>query len=341
MSSHKPPVRNSLPATHAASTASAPKPKPNASRAPAKHTTTTTTSQGPNQHSSSSDPRHLAIALHHAHRIQHQKDTEALILDRILDLITLPSSPTADPANPSATDAHALKSALIPFQPSDYDNLIQERNIEGHCGYPLCPRPHRSENAGPNGSYRITWGAKGSGPGGRGRSMNIVPRESLEKWCSDECAERALYIRVQLAAEPVWERRAADVAGGQEILLLEEGRAAREGRADGKGKARCTGEQPSVRNVTGQMENLSMDVDSAGREPGDVAGEMARLSVRDGDRARALAMERGDAVEGTWGDGRVGVRVRENDLGAAAAVAPRMRPGDERGGSIEGYVPAP
>ena len=340
MSSHKPPVRNSLPATHAASTASAPKPKSNTSRAPAKPTTTTISQQP----SSSSDPRHLAIALHHAHRIQSQKDTEALILDRILDLITLPSSPTADPANPSAADAHALKSALIPFQPSDYDNLIQERNIEGHCGYPLCPRPHRSETAssnGANGSYRITWGAKGSGPGGRGRSMNIVPRESLEKWCSDECGERALYIRVQLAAEPVWERRAADVASGQEILLLEEGRAAQEGRAGGKGKARSTGDHPSVRNVTGQLESLSMDVDSAGCEPGDVAGDMARLSVRDEGRARALAMERGDSVEGTWGDGRVGVCVRENDLGGAAAVAPRMGPGDDRGGSIEGYVPAP
>ncbi|PLB34991.1 Rtr1/RPAP2 family protein phosphatase [Aspergillus candidus] len=341
MSSHKPTVRNSLPATHAASTASAPKPKPtnNASRAPAKPST----SQGPNQ--TSSDPRHLAIALHHAHRIQSQKDTEALILDHILDLITLPSSPTADPAAPSPTDAHALKSALVPFQPSDYDNLIQERNIEGHCGYPLCPRPHRTENAsstGANGSYRITWGAKGSGPGGRGRSMNIVPRESLEKWCSDDCAERALYIRVQLAAEPVWERRAADVAGGQEILLLEEGRAAQSGQVNGKGKGRSTDNPPSVRNVTGQLENLSMDVDSVGREPADVAGDMARLSVRDeGRAARALAMERGDSVEGTWGDGRVGVCVRENDLGGAAAVAPRMGPGDDRGGSIEGYVPAP
>lgn len=131
-----------------------------------------------------SDPRHMAIALHHAHRIQSQKDTEALILDRILLLATFPpSSSSADPAAPSPDDARAFKSALIPFQPVDYDNLIQERNIEGLCGYGLCPREHRKEDAGAGGGFRIRYGSKGSGPGGRGREMNIVPREKLEMWC--------------------------------------------------------------------------------------------------------------------------------------------------------------
>ncbi|KAL4910441.1 hypothetical protein BDW74DRAFT_145061 [Aspergillus multicolor] len=320
MSSDKPILKTSIPSMHAASArqsnTSPPKSRPSsARRSPLK----------PKQKPSKpeTDPRHLAIALHHAHRIQAQKNAQDVILDRILELLTIPSSPSADPAAPSAEDAHKFKAALVPFQPADYDNMIQERNIEGLCGYGLCPHEHRKENS--RGAFRITWGARGSGPRGRGREMNIVPKELYEMWCSDECAERAMYVRVQLAAEPVWERRADDLRG-KELLLLEEGRS-------GKRKS-AVRDSTSVRDVLGQLDNLHMDTTP---EPSAVADEISKLSVRDDTRSRELAMERGDQNPALQG-GRVNVNILEKtDVGQP--IAPEMRPGDEKGGSIEGYMP--
>ncbi|KAL2834315.1 Rtr1/RPAP2 family-domain-containing protein [Aspergillus cavernicola] len=321
MPSDYPVLKTSLPSFHAASSrqsaSSPPKQRPsNARRSPLK----------PKQKSSKpdTDPRHLAIALHHAHQIQAQKNAQDLILDRILELIALPSMSSADPAAPSAEDAHKFKAALVLFQPTDYDNLIEERNIEGLCGYGLCPREHRNDNG--RGTFRITWGAKGSGPGGRGREMNIVPREKFEMWCSDECAERAMYIRVQLAAEPVWERR-GDEQRGKELLLLEEGRAA-------KGKGRMKN-PASVREVLGQLDNLHMDTTP---EPSAVADDISRLSVRDDARTWELAMERGDQNP-AFQNGRVNVQIQEHTNFGTAVTAPEMRPEDAKGGSIEGYIP--
>lgn len=273
------------------------------------------------------EPRHLAIALHHANQIQAQKHTEALILDRILELVSFPSSQTADPAAPSSDDAAAFKAALLPFQPSDYDNLIQERNIEGLCGYTLCPREHRKED--PRASYRIVWGPKGSGPGGRGREMNIVPKEKLEMWCSEECAERAMYIRVQLAEDPVWERRADDTRA-QEILLLEEARAAKEG----KGKGRCS---TTVGQLATDLDNMHMDqpVESL-----DIADGVGKLDIRDDRvRASALALERGDSSPASRA-GRVDVTIQEKEHVSHDSIkSPELGEGDHQGGSIEGYVP--
>lgn len=306
---NQPPLRTSLPTTHAAASDS--------SRRQQK--------KPQDQSNSGVDPRHMAIALHHAHRIQAQKDTESLILDRILDLVAFPHSPTADPSSPSPEDARLFKNALFPFQPTDYDNLIQERNIEGLCGYGLCPREHRREEGG--GMFRIRYGAKGSGPGGRGREMNIVPKEKLEMWCSDECAERAMYIRVQLVQEPVWERRGDDTRN-KDLVLLEEGR-----EQQGRG-LKSGGNTATVGQVAGQLENMHMH----GPEARDMAAQMQELSLR----SQELALERGDSSTGAFQQGgRVGVQIMENENISHAVAPPQMRPEDIQGGSIEGYFPKP
>ncbi|KAF9885678.1 hypothetical protein FE257_012660 [Aspergillus nanangensis] len=322
------PLKTSLPSAHAVSSVTARPRQSNSNTAP--HGPQLSHQQEAQyQNKPGADPRHLAIALHHARQIQSQKDTESLILDHILTLAMFPPSPDADPANPSPEDALTFKSALASFQPADYDNLIQERNIEGLCGYALCPREHLKEDAG--GTYRITWGSKGSGPGGRGREMNIVPREKLEMWCSDDCAERAMYIRVQLAQEPVWERRANDLRG-KHVLLLEEARAM-EPAGKGKGKMSAT-----VGEVTGQLDQLHL-YPGQGPSDMDMTDDMSRLSVRD-DAARSyeLAMERGDSNPALH-TGRVDIQIRENENLRQSIRAPQMRPGDDKGGSIEGYMP--
>jgi hypothetical protein len=263
------------------------------------------------------NPRHLAIALQHANQIQAQKDAQALILDRILELVEFPSSESADPAQPSTTDAAALKAALVPFQPADYDNLILERNIEGRCGYALCPREHRKED--PNAKFRILWGPKGSGDNGRGREMKVVPREKLEMWCSDKCAERAMYLRVQLAEEPVWERRAVD-SRTRSLELLDEARQAK------KMEFKKDGERED-RTLTEKMKNLKMADESS--------------SAATTENAKQLALERGDTGPTFRKQGRVDVNVREKDVdfNGDMPAAPIARPGDSTGGSIEGYVP--
>jgi hypothetical protein len=280
------------------------------------------------------DPRHLAIALHHAHQIQAQKDAEALILNRILDLVALPSSPSADPAAPSAADADALKSALLLFQPSDYDNLVLERNIEGLCGYALCPREHRKED--PKAKFRILWGPKGSGHGGRGREMKVVPRDKLEMWCSDECAERAMYVRVQLAEEPVWERRVEDGAAKQ-ILLLEEASTRKREKSNGRNKE--TLREASGSNMPPSADDVMVD-------------GLKKLSVnyrphRSSQGSKELALERGDSNAAFRQRGRVDVQIMEKGSTGSASdgdragipAAPVLRPESQTGGSIEGYIP--
>ena len=142
----------------------------------------------PSEHDGKSkEARNREIALQRATLIQEQKDIEAQIFESLLQLIDLPSNADADPASPSATDVASLKSNLEFFQQSDFDELIEERRANGKCGCVLCPKPHRKEAA--TGKFRII-------------GEQIVPRESLESWCSDACRKRAMYLKVQISDEP-------------------------------------------------------------------------------------------------------------------------------------------
>ncbi|KAL5115192.1 hypothetical protein ACEQ8H_006946 [Pleosporales sp. CAS-2024a] len=139
--------------------------------------------------------RHLHVALHHAHLLDARKRVEAAVLDAVMALMAYPTAADADPRQPSATDAHYFRHALQPFQPADYDSLIEERNIDGRCGYALCPRPPRTAPSTARKQFVDT-----------ARGVEIVDRRTLEVWCSDDCARRALYVKVQLSEEPAWMR---------------------------------------------------------------------------------------------------------------------------------------
>lgn len=339
-------LKNSIPSTHASSLTSTTSPPPtppsnstsNSQRPKARSKTDTNPSK------SAPDPRHLAIALHHANQIQARKDAEALILDHILDLISLPSNTDADPATPSLSDATHLKTSLIPFQPADYDNLILERNIEGRCGYALCPREHRKED--PKAKFRILWGPKGSGANGRGREMKVVPREKLEMWCSDECAERAMYVRVQLMEKPVWERRGGDAnLTAESILLLEE---AREQKTQGSSNER---ELKAPERTPDSQIGIEEVVEDGCTDPAsiDMVEKLDRLAVTDQhfplpppkNKTRDLALERGDYNPAFRDAGRVDVQIMEkNAIVSGTSIPPPVQgAADWQGGSIEGYVP--
>lgn len=139
--------------------------------------------------------RHLDVALHHANILEQRKAVEAQVLDSIMTLMEFPSSPDADAKRPSAADARLFEEAITAFQPADYDALIEERNIADKCGYALCPKPKAKARSTAKKQFVDT-----------DKGVEIVDRKVLEVWCSDDCAKRALYVKVQLNEEPAWLR---------------------------------------------------------------------------------------------------------------------------------------
>lgn len=155
---------------------------------------TTVSTNGPPA-SKPTNPRHLQVALHHANIIEERKKVEARVLESIITLMDYPSSPNADAKRPTASDAQHFRDAMVPFQPSDYDALIEERNIADRCGYALCPKPKKKARSTARKQFIDT-----------ANGVEIVDRKLLEVWCSDDCAKRALYVKVQLNEEPAWAR---------------------------------------------------------------------------------------------------------------------------------------
>lgn len=218
--------------------------------------------------SSSKAARDREVALYHANLIQSRKDIELAILLSTETLIDYPlSGAPFEASNPSPADARAFKDHLRPFQPSDYDALILERNIVDHCGYALCPNTRLKQGGG--GKYRIV------GKYGKAKDFRIVDKEELEKWCSEVCAKRALYVRVQLSESPAWERAGSY---GADIDLLDEPKSEEDRVVDG-------------------IEKL------------DLVGADAQDRKQD---AAHLAQERGDKGYAAK-DGLVDIKIQENE----------------------------
>ncbi|KAL8927469.1 MAG: hypothetical protein Q9208_002274 [Pyrenodesmia sp. 3 TL-2023] len=202
----------------------------------------------------SQEERNRQVALHHAHLLQYRKDTETRNLDSTETLLEFPSSPSASPLVPSSADLQIVKDALKTFQPSDFDALVEERNIDSRCGYMLCPRRNRSQDS--CGKYRIVTGRKDI-------DFKVVKPKELARWCSDECGRMALYLRVQLSVEPAWTREWKDEKS-LELYTEKEERKARE-RPD---------EQP----------NLSILVTGPDSRGEDMQARMRDLAVERGDK---------------------------------------------------------
>lgn len=142
------------------------------------------------------DPREVAI--HHARILQQRKDLELEILDSVEALSWLPLERGAQycASNPAPSDIFEFKKRVRHFQPSDYDDLIEERSANALCGYTLCPNPKPQPTRG--GQWKLA---------NVGTSdFAIVDRKESERWCSDLCKRRALYVKVQLSETAAWER---------------------------------------------------------------------------------------------------------------------------------------
>ena len=154
--------------------------------------------------------RNRSLAIHHATILEQKKQIAAIVLRSIEELIEFPLR-SKDVEHPHPTDAQQVKSHLSLFQPSDFDSAVQERNIEDKCGYVLCPKPRWKQNT--KAKFRIV----------PGRNVRVVEKGELEKWCSDECGKRALYLRIQLGDTPLGERASKDDGGLKLYREAEEG----------------------------------------------------------------------------------------------------------------------
>ena len=267
--------------------------------------------------------------------LQKLRDTELkppvpLETFELLSQFPRPSSPPPTASSPSPADASLFLSLLSTFQPSEYLDLIEERNCLNKCGYTLCPRVRRNLQ----GEFKLhtsrAIGGRGKGGGGVART------EDLNKWCSDECALRALYLKVQLD-NPSYERR-----DGKMVVKLElweekgTGRGAEEGTGKGKAVLQDT-------TTTGSSKTTAASNPGSEQDRADLAQAMAqleldktkRLAKRDASAA-ALAAERGDAATGLFtGQSRVEVTIREKSTSDTAVQPPNPEDGGHL--KVEGY----
>ncbi|KAI0458742.1 Rtr1/RPAP2 family-domain-containing protein [Xylaria acuta] len=238
------------------------------------------------------DPREVAIK--HARIIHSRREIEDQISDSMIELSKFPVNRDApyDASNPAPADAESFRNLVRLYQPGDYDDLIEERNANGLCGYTLCPNPRSCVSTG--GIFKlVNFGRK---------DFNIVPSRELEKWCSQKCAKRAMYVKVQLNETAAWER--AGIPSIQVELFEEE-------------------QTPAVGSSTDQ---LAQDVDSMKIE----------ALKKTAQNARDLALERGDTTEsGKRSKCSIKLTIREKPVKAPAA--PSLGPDGQGHLITEGY----
>lgn len=286
---------------------------------------TTTPTQAPTANANTTinnkpDPR--AIAIHHARLLEDRKTAEATIFDNILALLDYPLHPTQPPASaPHPSDVEGFASLVRIFQPSDYDDLVVERNLAGdRCGYALCPRKRRRYPGA--GTYKMV---------NKGRKdFDIVETRELEKWCSAECTRRALWVKVQLNETAAWER-----AGLPELRI--ELYPEKDTAAAAAGKEENEKEPETA--FTERQEQQGATASNA--DPDEVAAEMAKVQLlEDQDRkvvedTAALALERGDDVRVPPARS-VDIVIREKTV-TTKAEAPSLGGDLVKEDAIEGY----
>lgn len=137
--------------------------------------------------------RHFDIAIKHALLIDHQRKTQDQVLNHIELLLDFPRS-----SEPTSQDATQFLQLVEIFQPSNFDELVEERRIDSRCGYPLCANEPRGLHLKPSETWKLK---KGAGD-----------------WCSNDCMRKGFYIKAQLGEVPAWER----VPGQQAPVVLHE-----------------------------------------------------------------------------------------------------------------------
>ncbi|KAK3337908.1 Rtr1/RPAP2 family-domain-containing protein [Neurospora tetraspora] len=182
-------------------------------------------------------------------------------------------------ANPAPHDVTRFLSLVKDFTPTEYLELIEERNCLGACGYVLCPRQRRDYE----GEYKIIM-----------RTGNIARTEDLNKWCSDECAVRALYVKVQLD-NPSY---VTDLETGRRVIKVElreekKQKTTTAAKAGGGEKEKGTAEEKLAADlarldlnrkaeISDKAAQMQRDADALAVERGQGGGKLDRLLAGQG-----------------------------------------------------------
>ena len=141
---------------------------------------------GPNPNdaeaTSARDQKNYTLALQHAYKIQSQKDWQTRILNAIQVLLDYPTSSKTT----ETREASKFLLLIQPFQPSDLDALIEERGVDGKCGWTLCSNQPQSVTLGKDAEWKVGKFKMG--------------------FCSNGCAKKMAFMKTQLSEVPVWER---------------------------------------------------------------------------------------------------------------------------------------
>ena len=251
--------------------------------------------------------------------LQKLRDTELkppTPLETFELLSHLPTS-THPAASPLPADVSLLLTHLSQFQPQEYLDLIEERNCLSKCGYALCPRPCRS-HAGP---FKISSG-----------SGQIARTEDLNKWCSDACARRGMYLKVQLD-RPSYVRDETPGGSGGMVVKLELWDEGHGNDMNGKGKKKAE-VVPAAAGMRGSEDDRTKLAQAMAQLELDKQKQEARK------KTQTLAGERGDPKGGVFsGVSRVEVTIRESDV-ADGPVQPPAQLDEDAFLRVEGYKPS-
>ncbi|KAK3687387.1 hypothetical protein B0T22DRAFT_439026 [Podospora appendiculata] len=271
--------------------------------------------------------RDYQLAVQQAKLLLEQRDQipPTVPLETFERLSTFP--PTRGPgitaANPAPEDARDFLTTIAGFLPREYMDLVDERNCVGNCGYALCPRPKRNRE----GLHSI-------------KMTGIARTEDVNKWCSDRCALRALFIHVQLQNPSyVWkdgktvvkvELRAEDAAKQQPGQQTPRNgkQVASPSASSSEQLAQTTGEadRDKKRQITKEATALAVERGDAGRLPG--VGNQIEITIREKsstapaqapDRPSDEDRDRYEMVEGhriKFGNGKTGKNEENEDSGS-------------------------
>ncbi|KAK4228824.1 Rtr1/RPAP2 family-domain-containing protein [Podospora fimiseda] len=203
----------------------------------------------------------------------------------------LSSLPQESSSAPSSFDVSTFLSQIKDFSPSEYLDLIEERNCLNKCGYTLCPNPKRNIP----GEFKI-------------HKRGVAKTADLNKWCSDRCAVKALYIKVQLDNPTyVWKQ-------GQMVVKVEL-------------KEEEETQTTTPAKSAGEEEKLSKDMTKLDLNKNNKTDEEKKVRQMVG----ALAIER-NRMSGT----KVEVNIKEKETTQVAQAPTAVKPEDAHL-IVEGY----
>ncbi|CAO3608218.1 unnamed protein product [Cunninghamella blakesleeana] len=90
----------------------------------------------------------------------------------------------------SSVPIDILQQAALWLQPQTYDEVIEERNVQSFCGYPLCSKQPNIQS-----KYKISLSQR-----------KVFDQSELSNYCSTSCLQKSKYYTMQLSEDPVWIR---------------------------------------------------------------------------------------------------------------------------------------